>query len=281
MAYKVGFIGAGNMAEAMAGSIIEKNIFESWQICTSDPDENRKKYMHETYKISLCNSNKELIENSEIIILAVKPQMMEEVLKDSFNKVSINKNLKKIIISIAAGVTLQKIENIIYSMVGDEFKNNLPIIRVMPNTPSLAGMGMSGISLGSLAVKDDILISKKIIDSMGKSIIINEDMMNSVTAISGSGPAYFFYFIESLVNAGIELGFSKKDSFDLVFQTAKGAVALMEKTKEAPDELRKKVTSKGGTTEAALNSFIENRFQDTIIKGAMSAKERGVILSKG
>jgi pyrroline-5-carboxylate reductase len=280
MTYKIGFIGAGNMAEAMAGSIIEKSIFQSSQICTSDPDENRKKYMNDTYKISLCSSNKELIEKSEIIILAVKPQMMEQVLTDSFDGISINKNERKIIISIAAGVTSEKIENIIYSKVGDEIKNNIPVIRVMPNTPSLAGMGMSGISSGSLADEKDLLISQKIMDSMGKSIIVNEDMMNPVTAISGSGPAYFFYFIESLINAGIELGFSEKESFELVFQTAKGAVALMEKTKEAPGELRKKVTSKGGTTEAALNSFMKNSLGDIIIKGANAAKDRAVELSK-
>jgi pyrroline-5-carboxylate reductase len=277
MLFKTGFIGAGNMAEAIASSMLEKKIAENNFIFINDISNERKKYFYEKFRIHTCLSNHEVIEKSDIIILAVKPQVMGEVLKESFEKTDFSG--KKLIISIAAGITTEFIENIIYSFTSEENAKNFPVIRVMPNTPSLAGMGMSAVCKGKNAGKKDVETAEAIVNSMGKSIIVEENMMNSVTAVSGSGPAYFFYFIETLVNAAIKLGFSRKDAFELVFQTAKGSIALMEKTNEAPDVLRQKVTSKGGTTEAALNKFMAENFEKIVEKALFAAHDRGVELS--
>jgi pyrroline-5-carboxylate reductase len=277
MIFKTGFIGAGNMAEAIASSMLEKKITENNVLSVNDINEERKKYFHEKYGVNLCLSNHEVIKKSDVIILAVKPQVMGEVLKESFEKTDFSE--KKLIISIAAGITTEFIENIIYSFTDAKGAENFPVIRVMPNTPSLAGMGMSAVCKGKNAGKKDIETAETIVNSMGKSIIVEENMMNSVTAVSGSGPAYFFYFIETLVNAAIKLGFSGEDAFELVFQTAKGSIALMEKTNEAPDVLRQKVTSKGGTTEAALNKFMAENFEKIVEKALFAAHDRGVELS--
>jgi pyrroline-5-carboxylate reductase len=277
MIFKTGFIGAGNMAEAIASSMLEKKITENNVLSVNDINEERKKYFHEKYGVNLCLSNHEVIKKSDVIILAVKPQVMGEVLKESFEKTDFSE--KKLIISIAAGITTEFIENIIYSFTDAKGAENFPVIRVMPNTPSLAGMGMSAVCKGKNAGKKDIETAETIVNSMGKSIIVEENMMNSVTAVSGSGPAYFFYFIETLVNAAIKLGFSREDAFELVFQTAKGSIALMEKTNEAPDVLRQKVTSKGGTTEAALNKFMAENFEKIVEKALFAAHDRGVELS--
>jgi pyrroline-5-carboxylate reductase len=277
MIFKTGFIGAGNMAEAIASSMLEKKITENNVLSVNDINEERKKYFHEKYGVSICLSNHEVIKKSDVIILAVKPQVMGEVLKESFEKTDFSE--KKLIISIAAGITTEFIENIIYSFTDAKGAENFPVIRVMPNTPSLAGMGMSAVCKGKNAGKKDIETAETIVNSMGKSIIVEENMMNSVTAVSGSGPAYFFYFIETLVNAAIKLGFSGEDAFELVFQTAKGSIALMEKTNEAPDVLRQKVTSKGGTTEAALNKFMAENFEKIVEKALFAAHDRGVELS--
>ena len=279
MSLKIGFIGAGNMAEAMAGSIINKGLTENSSVFISDPDDSRKKFFKLNYHINICSSNTQLINESEIIVLSVKPQIMEEVLTNSFGAEDVILNEKKLIISIAAGISCKKIEDIIYNLSGCTNKKNLPVVRVMPNTPALAGEAMSGISPGSCAEAGDISTAQKIMDSMGKSMVVDEEKMNAVTAVSGSGPAYFFLFIEALAKAGVNLGFSEEEALKLVFQTAKGAVALMEKTKEAPDLLRKKVTSKGGTTEAALNVFNEENLIETVFKAAKAAEKRADELS--
>lgn len=279
MTYRIGFIGAGNMADAMADSIIKKELANSSSLFMSDPDDGRIAYMSEKYGLVRCSSNKELIEKAQIIILSVKPQIMADLLKETFLNNTIKVDERKLIISIAAGIPINKIEKIIYSGSEPNLPDFFPVIRVMPNTPSMAGEGMSGISSGSTASEKDLSIASEIMNSMGKSIILNEDKMDAVTAISGSGPAYFFYFIENLVNAATSLGFSKEESMDLVFQTAKGSIALMQKTGETPEELRKKVTSKGGTTEAALNNFAKSNLEKIVLESVLAARNRAQELS--
>lgn len=279
MSLKIGFIGAGNMAEAMINSILTNGISQKDSLFISDPDKERKEFLSEKYGVEISDSNHELIKNSHVIILSVKPQIMDDVLNETFKTYDFSNEDKKLVISIAAGIKCENIEKTIYGFSGEEKKSLFPVVRVMPNTPALAGQAMSGIAPGKLASKKDIIMTEKIMSSMGKAMVFREDQINSVTAISGSGPAYFFLFIEALTKAGVELGFSEKESFDLVFQTAKGAVALMEQTGEAPGVLREKVTSKGGTTEAALNSFNKDGIEKIVLNAALAAEKRAEELS--
>lgn len=280
MSVKLGFIGSGNMAEAILASIIEKDFITSTNIYISDPDEARCEYIKNKYQINISPSNDKTVESSDAVILAVKPQMMNAVLEQTFGNLK-QRAEKLIIISIAAGITTKTIEDLIYKDLTPEQQVNIPVIRVMPNTPALAGKGMSGISGGAFASKDSLEFAQKIMNSMGDSLIFEESKIDAVTAISGSGPAYFFYFIETLVNAATKLGFSENEAQKLVFQTAEGSLALMKKTGENPSILRKKVTSKGGTTEAAINEFINNDFQEIINSVTKKAYERSIELSKG
>lgn len=256
---KVAVIGAGNM-----GNAIIKGIKGRYKVIASDYDKSKLAKL----KVSTTTDNVEAVKNSEIIILAVKPQSMDSVLNDIKHAV----NPKHLVISIAAGIKTKKIENIL---------GNIPVIRVMPNTPMLVGLGMSVICAGRFAKNKHMEVAEKIFASMGKVIHIkDETKMDAVTAISGSGPAYVYLFIESLVKAGIKLGLNKSDAETLVLQTFKGAVMLLEKSGKTPLELRKHVTSPGGTTEAALRVFEDKIFHEIVHLAVKSAHRRSKELSK-
>lgn len=245
---KVAIIGAGNM-----GSAIMKRIKKKYRIIVSDTDPNKLKGLN-------IRDNKKAVMDSDIIILAIKPQNMDAVLDEI-------KGTNKPVISIAAGITTRRIEKKL---------GKVPVIRVMPNTPLLVGMGMSAICLGRYAKDRHIRLADKIFSSMGKVVITKESVMDAVTAISGSGPAYVYLFIESLIRSARGLGLSK----ELVLQTLKGAIVLLEKTGKSPEELRKQVTSPGGTTEAALKVFQKEGFSRIIDKAVNAACKRAKELSR-
>ncbi|MBF0226180.1 MAG: pyrroline-5-carboxylate reductase [Desulfobacterales bacterium] len=278
MNIKIGFIGAGNMAEAMIKGLISSNIFEAQNILISDILTERLDFLSKSYGVSICKDNLSLFKNCGIIILAVKPQVISTILSEFPNELK-NLNEKKIIISIAAGITIQKIENIIYSSLAENSKKLFPIVRVMPNTPALVLCGMSAVSFNQYCSDNEKKISHRILKSMGNVIEIQEEYLDAVTAISGSGPAYVFYFTEAMIESASILGLNPDDAWTLILTTLKGAAALMEKQNESPESLRNKVTSKGGTTEAAIKVLNENRVKETFIKAIESAAKRSKELS--
>lgn len=273
----IGFIGSGNMAEAIMTGIIGTGLCTGETIIASDKSPERMEYLTKKIGIHTTQSNKDVFDKSDIIILSIKPQNMKEALEDI--KPCPETRGKKIIISIAAGIRISFIEDMIYSSIGKESLNLFPIARVMPNTPGLAGSGMTGICFNDLMEDQDSETVKSIFASMGKTLICREDEMDAVTAMSGSGPAYVFYFMESMLSAGRKLGFTDENSLLLTMETIKGAVRLMETQKETPETLRRKVTSPGGTTEAAIKAMEAAGVMDGIIKGIISASERSRELS--
>ena len=263
MKNRIAVIGAGNMGEAIIRGIASRNVI------VSDKRKDRLRKLRRSLKIKVATDNKEAVEKADIIILAVKPQDIDEVLGEIASVIT----TKQLVISIAAGVTTKKIEKV--------FLSKIPVIRVMPNTPALVGKGMSVLCSGRHAKTTHIRIANRIFSGMGKVIVIQEEMlMDAVTAISGSGPAYIYLFIESLIESATKLGLSKTIAEELVLQTLKGAVELLEKTGKTPEELRKQVTSRGGTTEAALKVFQKRRFQEVIHTAVKSACRRSKELSK-
>jgi pyrroline-5-carboxylate reductase len=266
---KLGFIGGGNMAEALIKGVISAGVFGKSDISVSDISKERLEYLKKEYLIGVFSDNSQLAGESDILILSVKPQNINDVLGEI--KGSIKNGA--VIVSIAAGIKTEKIT----SILGD-----VPVIRVMPNTPALVGAGMSGLFANKQA-GDFVGQVKNILDAVGESVIIeNEDMMDAVTAISGSGPAYFFLLIEELIKAGKTAGLDEETASVLAIQTAKGAAILAEKASEkseTPGNLRKKVTSPGGTTEAALREFAKGQFSQLVSKAVMSAVARGRELS--
>jgi len=277
---QVGFIGAGNMAEAIAGALIKSEIIEPSMIIVSDVSPERLDYMTKTYGVSVADDNKSLFANSDVVVLSVKPQMMADVLKQIADDSEYHIKNRKLIISIAAGLKLSMFEDILYQPLDETTTDNLPVIRVMPNTPSLVLEGMSGMCSNSRVTDEDMKTARVILGAMGAVETFSEDQMDGVTAFSGSGPAYFFYFVESMVEAAEAVGLSREEALGLSVKTMKGAAALLESSADAPEVLRKKVTSKGGTTEAALRVMEQSGLKENIVKAVTAAAERSKELSR-
>ncbi|MDY6824641.1 MAG: pyrroline-5-carboxylate reductase [Thermodesulfobacteriota bacterium] len=269
----IGFIGGGNMAEAIAGGMIQAGVCTAEHIWASDVSGERLEYLSRTYGIHTGTDNGEVFAACDIIILAVKPQIIDPVLTDLAEKCRTGEVAARdrLIVSIAAGIPISFIE----SRLG----KHLPVVRVMPNTPALALSGMSGMSVNASVSEQDRENATRILESIGKVLILNEMYLDAVTAVSGSGPAYVFYFLEAMMDGAAALGLSSEDAETLTLETLKGAVTLLEARGETPADLRRKVTSPGGTTEAALNVMTGAGMADTIAAAMKAARDRARELS--
>jgi pyrroline-5-carboxylate reductase len=276
----IGIIGGGNMGEAFAGAMIQTGIFHPSSITISDVAPERLNILKKNYGINAVQDNFRVFDSCQVLIVAVKPQQMDNVLSGIAKHPHFELKEKKLIISIAAGITIGKIEKLLYESLDEHSRKMLPIIRVMPNTPSLVLHGMSGMSANRYAQHEDISMTRKILEAMGHVIEFDEKFLDAVTGLSGSGPAYVFYLIESMIAAGVELDLDYEDSKVLTLNTVKGAVALMEARNETAEELRKKVTSPGGTTEAAFKILDKNQVKQIFIKAIIAAADRASELSK-
>jgi pyrroline-5-carboxylate reductase len=265
----IGFIGGGNMAEALIKGILSAKVYQPKNVFVSDIRPERLKFLADQYGVQTFSSNKKLAGSADIVILSVEPQQLNGVLldiKDSFRP-------DTLFISIAAGRRIQKIKDLL---------GNVHLIRVMPNTPARIGQGLSGIYAPE-NTKARLDEAASIFSSIGKTVILeNEDMIDVVTAVSGSGPAYFFLLMENMIQAAVELGFTQQRATDLVIQTAKGAALLAEFAKDngqSPAQLREKIVSRGGTTEAALKLFAEGNFGALVNSAVRKAHARSKELS--
>lgn len=276
-----GFIGAGNMAWAIMGALIRSKVADPDSIIASDVSEARLEATKAELGILTTTDNHEVFSKSSTLILAVKPQQMNDVLSGIAKNPGFPSPGRRLVISIAAGIRIQQIEDILYAGLTHDAQKLLPIVRVMPNTPALVGQGMSGMAKNIHTTDKDAAMAEKILGAAGQARWFDEDDINAVTALSGSGPAYVFYLAEAMIQGGIRAGLSEQDSRVLALQTIKGAAMLLENSKEHPIELRKKVTSKGGTTEAAIAVFDEKRVKQAIVDGMIAAKKRGDDLASG
>lgn len=265
----IGFVGAGNMAEALIKGIIAANIYARHQVFISDIRSERSIFVANKYGLIMARTNAEVAAKTETIVLSVKPQNMADALesiKDAINE-------EKLVISIAAGIRVAGISSVL---------GGIPIVRTMPNTPALIGEGASALFANDLA-KPMLQKAKSIFSAVGKVVVVDdEDLMDAVTAVSGSGPAYYFLLMEEMIRAGIELGLSSDIAKDLVLQTAKGAALLAvesDKQGETPAVLRQKVTSPGGTTEVALKVFAEGQLGPLVEAALKRACQRSRELS--
>jgi len=267
---KIGFIGGGNMAEAIIKGIRGQGSGVRGQekdILVSEPREDRRQYLEKTYEVKTTASNKLIATSCDIIILAVKPQNMEAVLEEIREDVTSDKT----VVSIAAGITL--------AYLSSRLKTK-KLVRVMPNTPALVQKGMTVMSLCECFSDRDIDVVREIFISIGEVLTLPEKYMNAVTAVSGSGPAFFAFFIEAMIEGGIKTGLNRDDAFTLAVQTAVGTARLLD-SGMSPSKLREMVTSPGGTTAAGLRAFEEKGFKDTVSFAIEAAKNRADELGKG
>jgi len=264
----IGFIGAGNMAEAIIRGLIERRVFSPSRITVADTSSERRKLFSDSFGVTATPHNVEVVSSADVIILAVKPQVMASVLaavKDSFTS-------SQLVISIAAGILTKTL---------DEGCGSKPaIVRIMPNTPALIGRGLSAICLGPRATAVQMTIAERIFKAVGSTIQVDESAMDAVTAISGSGPAYIFYWMEAMLKAAQESGFDPETARTLVYQTFIGASQLAVSSTETPETLRARVTSKGGTTEAAIRTMEESHVGSSIEKAIRAAALRSRELSQ-
>ncbi len=256
---KIGFIGAGKMATAIVKGLIS-NGFSKDDIAVYDIAENAIAEFAKVTEISGNNDVENLIANSDTIVLAVKPQYMERAVKDYKSLLK-----DKLIISIAAGVKIDSIQK----MCGAE-----NVIRVMPNTPALVGEGASAYAISKTVSKQDAEFAEKFLNSFGKVVSVPENLLDAVTGLSGSGPAYVFDFIQGLADGGVKEGLPRDIALQLAAQTVFGAAKLMIETGEHPAVLKDMVTSPGGTTAAGLATLEKNAFKGTLIETVSAATNR-------
>ncbi|CAO3635038.1 unnamed protein product [Cunninghamella blakesleeana] len=268
------FIGGGNMSEAILGGLFASGHSSS-KLRYSEPFQQRKEYMQKKYPDILgSDNNLKVIDGADIVILAVKPQVLRKVLQETSQ--ALLKNPNTLIVSIAAGITTQDI----YKWMNTDQPVNL--VRCMPNTPSLIGEGAFGLYANQNVNEEQRLLTENIMRAVAKQVIWvdEEHLIDSVTGISGSGPAYFFLIMEAMQNAGIAAGLSPEDAKSLTLQTCLGATKMAQTSEDDLATLRRKVTSPKGTTEAAINSMESSNIRKLMNDAVFAAVHRGQELSK-
>ena len=266
---RIGIIGCGNMGAALLSGL-SKVLEKSVSLMVSEIDAARRDVIQKKYRVIVEIDNNNLVKFSDVIILAVKPKDFEQVLR---HEVCCGASKDKLLVSIAAGITTSYIEKIV--------GKDIPVIRAMPNMAAIVGESVSGMCAGSSASADDTKLAREIFSSIGDVIQVKEDLMDAVTAVSGSGPAYFFYLVEALIKAACVLGLDEDNAKNMVIKTALGSAKLLETLKETPAELRRKVTSKGGTTEAAIKVFESKKVMGIVNKALKVACNRSKKLRGG
>jgi pyrroline-5-carboxylate reductase len=259
----IGIIGAGNMGEVLIRGLIQSGKVKKSDIVASDISPERLTAIDKAYGIKTTSSNVEVVEKASIIIIAVKPQNIDDLLEE----LSQSSHENHLFISIAAGITTEKLSRKMHHKSG--------IIRVMPNAPSSVLAGIAALYPGRNITPDDLQRAVSIFECVGKTVIIkNEALMDIVTGLSGSGPAFAFLMIESLSDAGVQLGISRKEASLLATQTVYGAAKMLLETGKHPSELKDIVATPGGTTFAGLKMLEKGNFRSTIMDAVEAATLR-------
>ena len=263
---KITFIGAGNMAEALIRGILRAKLVEPSRITAADVRAERLALLQSAFGIRTTGDNTAALRDADIVILAVKPQQLGAAL-ESLRPIS-----APLWISIVAGVSISQIEK--------KLGGSARVVRVMPNTPALVGAGAAGLAKGARASEEDLVSAEAIFHAVGITARIDETLMDAVTALSGSGPAYIFLVTEAMINGGIALGLDPAMAKALAVQTVHGAAELLMETGEEPQSLRSKVTSPGGTTEAAVRVMSSQKLLEIFVDAMRAAAQRSQELSQ-
>jgi pyrroline-5-carboxylate reductase len=263
---KIGVVGAGNMGQALVGGLVEKSVYPQ-NISVFDVDKKKLDMTRKQSHVKIAKTSRQCVSLSDVVILAVKPQILPQVAED----IATSLQPGALVISIAAGIPISKLESF--------FKKPVPIVRAMPNMPALAGAGMSAFSLGKHATGKHKKIAESILSSFGEAELVSEKLLDLVTAVSGSGPAYFFLLAEKMIESAYEMGMKVDVAKKLVYQTAFGSGKVLIENGMDPEDLIAKVASKGGTTEAALKIFQKQGFGKIVQDAVKAANKRAKEIS--
>lgn len=269
----IAIIGTGNMGEALVSGLIGSQSSKPKNIICTDIRQDKLNEIKATYKVRTTTSNLKAVKEADIVIYAVKPQIMASTLTETAARL----DMSKLVISIAAGVPLAAMEACI--------SKDLRLIRAMPNIAAAVKEAATAIAAGAHATKEDVQLAMEIFNSIGKSIFLKENyLMDAITGLSGSGPAYIFLIVDALADAGVKMGLARQDSIFLAAQTVLGAAKLLIETQEHPGQLKDKVTSPGGTAIAGLATLEGGGLRTTLINAVEAAthrsKELGDIMIK-
>ncbi len=264
---KLAFIGAGNMAEAIVAGIVEKGVVDPGEVCVTDIDEDRLAHFVEQYGVGRSSGNSAAAAEADVVVLSVKPQVFPSV----WPEIAAALKPDALVVSIMAGIPSAKIAG----------GRPLRVVRVMPNTPALVGAGAAGIAAGIFATAADLEIAKSLLGAVGVAVVVDEEQIDAVTALSGSGPAYVFYLLEAMLEAAGQMGLEPATARRLALATVAGAAKLMDESGEPADVLRRKVTSKGGTTEAAIGTMEERDVKKSVVAALLAAQARSKELACG
>ena len=267
--HTIGFIGAGNMAEAMIGGLVRGKHVQADKVAASDPRKERLDELRTAFGIDVTTLNREIVQRCTLIVLSVKPQIMDKVLRE----VGYQMKPGALVVSIAAGVDTSRIE--------DAVPDSVRVVRAMPNTPALVGAGATAISPGKHASEQDMAIAKALFDAVGITVELDEVHLDAVTGLSGSGPAYIFLILEALADAGVKVGLSRRAAQPLAAQTVMGSAKMLLETDEHPGKLKDMVTSPGGTAIAGLHTLEEGGLRTTLINAVETATKRARELGRG
>jgi len=267
--FKIAFIGGGNMAHSLIGGLVATGTANK-NISVSEPKADLRKKLNEDFGVNALEENSSAVMGADVVVFAVKPQILQDVATSLSSLVT---KARPLLISVAAGVTSSSIERWVGSQPA--------LIRIMPNTPALIGAGISALYANSNVNDDQRALAEKIMAAVGKTIWIKEEtLMDAVTAVSGSGPAYFFYVMQAIHDAAVSEGLDAQTARLLSLETALGAARLAVESTEDPGSLQKQVTSPGGTTEAAIKVLNDSGVRDTLQQAVSAARARGGELAK-
>lgn len=264
---RIGFIGGGAMCEALIGGLIGKGLLEPDQITVNDVVPARLVFLQKRFAVKIAESITEVASTSDILFLTVKPQVMVAVLSNICNVIP----KQTLVVSIAAGVQIATLE---------KYLVDVPVIRVMPNTPVAVGEGMSAVAKGTHADEKAAQLISDMFAAVGRSVIVEELMMDAVTGLSGSGPAFFFLMLDALSDAGVRVGLSRQTALLLSAQTMLGAARMVLETGEHPGKLKDMVTSPGGTTIAGVHMLETHAIRASLIEAVIAATDRSREMSK-
>ncbi len=266
---RIALIGGGNMGEALAAGMVKAQFTRRENILVAEPVPERREYLRKTHGLEVIEDGKTAVSRAEVILFAVKPQVIDHVI---FQMADAVKDAH-LLISIIAGMPTKR-------FVGG-FGAGTRIIRVMPNTPALVGAGAAGLCKGGAASEADLDLAKRILESVGRVVEVPEALMDAVTGLSGSGPAYVFQFIEALADGGVRVGLPRDQAILLAAQTVLGSAKMLLETGKHPGVLKDMVTSPGGTTIAGLHALEKEGLRAAVMAAVMAATKRSEELGKG
>ena len=267
--YAIGFIGGGNMASAMIKGFLAARVCPRGRLCASDVDAAKRAALERTFKVDTTADNAAVAAASAVIIVAVKPQIIDPVLADMRASIT----ARALVVSIAAGIPTRRFEQALGA--------GTRVVRVMPNTPALLGQGMSVVVRGRRATAADERLVLRLLRTVGRARAVGDErLLDAVTGLSGSGPAYVYRLAEGLIAGGVAAGLAPEMARELTLQTISGAAAMLQESGESPQRLREMVTSPGGTTLAGLSELEQRGFMDALSAAVVVATRRATELGR-